>query len=172
MKRFNVTVLFAALAVSACSSSMSGPDVAEYQRTASSISSAATAHRSAMAAVGTLADCNAERDRYRGQMMPMIDRMQAMSGDMDSCMHSMGHTGYASMVDACASMRGELDRHMTAACASSTMSDNAAEAAMHEGRMTGWANTESGQAMQMQNMMGGSGMMGGGMMGNGMCRMQ
>jgi hypothetical protein len=142
--------------------SASGPDTADYERTASSISSAATAHRTAMASIANVSDCQTERDRYRAQVTPLVDHMQAMSGDMDSCMASMGHANAGSMGATCTSMRSELDRHMNAACASSAMSDNTAEATVHAQRMTTWANTESGQAAQLQSMMGGGGTMMGG----------
>lgn len=152
----------ALLAVGACGSSMSGPDTAQYRQLATSISAAATAHRDAMATMTGTIDCQAERDRYRAQVTPLMDRMQEMSGDMDGCMESMGHASDASMRASCTSMRDELNRHYGAACASATPRDNAAEASAHADRMTGWANTEAGQADRMHSMMGGSGMMGGG----------
>jgi hypothetical protein len=108
-----------------------------------------------MASVGTMAGCQAERDRYGAQMGPMVDQMNAMSGQMDGCMSMMGSAGASSFGSVCGSMQAELARHMGAACASADMSANASEATAHAQRMSGWAQSESSEAATMEPMMTG-----------------
>ena len=163
--KFHALAATSLFVITACASSASAPDTAEYQRVASSVSSAATTHASLTASMTDVAACTAERDRYAAQMRPLLDRMQAMSGDMDDCAAAMGRMGSGSMRATCSSMRDEMDRHMSAACASPTMSGDVDEANVHAGRMTTWANGEATTAGDMRRMMGG------GMMGGGSCHM-
>ena len=62
----------------------------------------------------------------------------------------------------CTSMRSELARHLGAACSSTNMAENAAEAGSHADKMHGWAQSEIERAQRMGTMMNGSGMMSGG----------
>ncbi len=55
----------------------------------------------------------------------------------------------------------ELDHHAAVACASTTMSDDHAEATRHAAAMVDWAGHQQARADDMSGMMGGS-MMGGG----------
>ena len=172
VRRLQMRSWIAFLALVGCGhSSGNMPDPAEFGRVASAISAAAGAHRAAIAAAATIADCQAERDRYGADVTPLLDEMQGMSGDIDSCMTNMGHTNATSMRATCASMHDEYDRHMRAACASSQMPDNASKATTHADRMMGWASTASNEAGDMRNMMGGAGMMGGSGMMNA-CQMR
>jgi hypothetical protein len=166
MNRSLGAVAFLALGLWACSSApATRGGVSRVQSVSSSISAAANAHSSMMGSVSNMADCMSERDRYGAQVGPMMDSLQSATSDMDACMPSNGGGAASSMTSICASMRGELQRHMGMACASATMSDDASEAALHASRMMGWAQQESDDAEGMR------GMMGSGMMGDGTCGM-
>ena len=160
MRPSPISSLVIAIAAIACGDTRAAPNAAEFARVASSISETADAHRTAIATVASVAACQAERDRYATQMGPLIDRLQAMSGSMDSCMAEMGHSNAASMVQTCASMRAEFDRHESDICASSDMNANAANTSLHANRMMTWASTASSEAGEMRRMMRGAGMMG------------
>jgi hypothetical protein len=158
-----LALVLVALGGVACGGGSSGVDPAAFGETASAISAAAEAHAAATAAFTQTSQCQAELSRYGTEMSAMIDHMQGMSGDMDACMSSLGHTQQATLGALCTSMAAELHRHMAAACAPSSLAGMITEADTHASTMMGMASTEESGATSMQMMMGGSGsgMMGG-----------
>jgi hypothetical protein len=157
-----LALVLVALAMAACGGGSSEVDPAAFGQAASDISKAAQAHASTTAAFTQPSQCQQELSRYGAEMNGMIDRMQGMSGAMDACMTSMGQPQGATMGTTCNAMTAEMQRHMAAACASSSLTDMMSEANTHASKMMGMASSEQSGASSMQMMMGssGSGMMG------------
>jgi len=136
--------------------SMTSADPAAYQQQALDLSAKVQAHRVLAADAGTVGDCTAEHTRYDGEVRPMLDKLQSLSGAMDSCMTKMGKAGDADMATTCTSMMSELDRHSTAACAADLAADKA-EAVRHCDAMKTWLDTENTRATFLKGGMNGMG---------------
>ncbi len=159
MMRITVAVL-AVTVFPACGRGAAAPDVAAYQQTVSELQLAVAAHQSDSAATTTVADCDAEHQRYDASIRPRLQRMSAMSGAMDGCGRTMGHPGALNLGSMCGSMQSELDRHAVAACAGDVAA-NHAEAARHCQLMRDWLGQQRAQASSMMNT--------GALMGGGRC---
>lgn len=155
-----------AVSLAGCGSSNEGIGPAEVQAfsgLSQDISAAAAAYATTAAGTPDVPACHAAHTDYRGEVGPMLDRMRAMSGDMDLEMERMGHAGSADMTCGADAMRAELAAHDAAACASADMAENHAEAARHAVEMEAWAEHQRERAEEMGGMMGMGGMgMGGG----------
>jgi hypothetical protein len=92
----------------------------EYKQSVSELQTAVAAHQSESV---TTPDCALEHQRYDDAARPLLQRMTMMSSGP---MRSM-----------CGSMRGELDRHATAACTGDAAT-NQAEATHHCQLMQDW----------------------------------
>ncbi len=160
--QFRMAALLALLA-SGCGSNMShtNADVQAYQALALGVSSGVQSYRSQAAAMADLASCNGAASQYDAQVRPMVQRMEDMSGSMDTMMDSQGRGSHGDMGCMSAAMRAELDEHKTMACASADMAANQAEATRHADSMEGYAAHQQARAEEMMSMMGG-GMMSGG----------
>ena len=155
MKTLIVVLAICAAGLVACSgdSSPATPDTLAYGRVANDLSGAVQTHRAASALFATQADCIDERERYDGRLAPLLQRMQETSGEMDACMAAMGHPEAPTLEDTCDSMRSELTRHMTAACASANADVQIAEANTHADRMMRWARLEFDGSARLGGMM-------------------
>jgi hypothetical protein len=139
-------------------SSNTRPDAAAYAALAQNISSAASSYGTAAAATTDVATCQSGHTAYDHQVRPMVEQMQGMSGDMDHEMSMMGRAGDADMTCGANAMMAELDAHAAAACTSTSMTDNHAEAMRHATAMESWATHQHERAEEMGGMMGTSGM--------------
>ena len=99
-------------------------------------------------APASASSCRSEHGRYEGEVRPLLDRMSAASGRMDSWMRCTA-AGPAEMEEGCQSMRAELDRHALAACSSSDATANIAELNRHHDAMAGWTRLEAEDASAM-----------------------
>lgn len=157
--RVRAAATVAAVVLAACGgSSEERPDAAAYAALAQNISSAASGYATAAAATTDVASCQSAHAAYDSQVRPMIAGMQGMSGDMDREMAMMGHTGDADMTCGAAAMMAEVDAHAAAACTSTAMTDNHAEAMRHATAMDTWATHQHQRAEEMGGMMGTPGM--------------
>lgn len=154
----NTGAIVLATIVLACGGGTS-PDIAAYQKLAADLAVTVDTHQTNVTTAAG-ADCIAERNRYGAAIRPMLDRMSDMSVDMDACMRDMGHATPTDMQSTCQSMRGELDDHLAAACATQ---DAAAEAERHATAMKRMLQHELDEASAMQDMMGNRSMMSTGM---------
>jgi hypothetical protein len=155
--------LVAAVAVAGCGdSTRDRPDVQAYAGLARQISGAAAAYGTADDAASDVPSCQSAHAAYDANVRPMVDRMRAMSGDMDREMEMMGHGDEADMTCGADGMMAELDRHRTAACTSADMAANHAEADRHATAMGQWAEHQRMRSEEMGGMMGMGGMGGSG----------
>lgn len=81
------------------------------------------------------AACIAAESIYDGQVRPMVEPMKQMSGAMDDRLQSRNGRDDADLGCGSEAMQVELDRHRVAACASSDMAANRAEAPRHAAMM-------------------------------------
>jgi hypothetical protein len=155
------------IALAACGGSTSGLDPAEIQSfntNAQAVSSAAATYETQAATMTSATTCAADQNAYDSQVRPLVGQMQGMGASMDAMMGSMNHLNAEDMGCAANAMMAELDRHRTAACASTTdMTPNKAEAQQHVATMTQWASHEMGRSHDLASMVG----MGMGTMGSG-----
>lgn len=161
-------VLAAVLVVAGCGSDsgdspgVGQADVQAYAALSRQISSAASGYRAAAEATVEVASCQSTHASYDAQIRPMVDRMRPMSGAMDQQMAMMGRTADGDMSCGADAMAAELDHHDAAACTSTVMSANHAEATRHATAMTTWADHQDARADEMGSMMGMGGMTGSG----------
>jgi hypothetical protein len=132
-------------------------DVRAYSELAQQISSAASTYGSAAAATSDVPSCQSGHAAYDAQVRPMVDRMRAMSGGMDSQMGMMGHTADGDMTCSSDAMLAELDRHHAVACTSTDMTEDHAEAGRHATAIEMWAEHQRQCTDNMGGMMGGTG---------------
>ncbi len=162
--------LAAALALSACGGSGSGvspTDVAAYQRSALSASSAVSTYQATTQSMAAPAECEAAAHQYAAQMNGALQVMHQTSSGMDEHMHSMGQSAAADMTCGADVMAQVLQQHLDVACSSADMAQNRALAAQHCQQMAADADHLQMRAAGMGAMTSGGGMMGsGGMMGN------
>lgn len=129
-------------------------DVQAYAALSQQISSAASGYGAAADATVDVSSCQSTHASYDAQVRPMVDRMRSMSGAMDQQMDMMGRTADADMSCGADAMAAELDHHDAAACTSTVMSANHAEATRHAAAMTTWADHQHARADEMGSMMG------------------
>jgi hypothetical protein len=159
-------VLAAVVVVAGCGNDSSGAsqaDVQAYAALSQQISSAASGYGAAAGATIDVSSCQSTHASYDAQVRPMVDHMRSMSGAMDQQMDMMGRAADGDMSCGAEAMAAELAHHDAAACASTVMSANHAEAARHVTAMTTWADHQHARADEMGSMMG----QGGGMMPSG-----
>jgi hypothetical protein len=122
-------------------------DAAAYRDLALRISDAAGRHRANDTNIADASSCRSEHSRYDAEVRPLLDRMSAMSGKMDSWMRCTG-AGLAEMEEGCQSMRAELDRHALAGCSTNSLV-NLGEVNRHYVVMADWAQREADDASRM-----------------------
>jgi hypothetical protein len=130
-------------------------DARAYTALAQQISTSASAYAAAAGSTSDVPSCQSRHAAYDGQMMPMLERMHAMSGDMDREMGMMGP--YGDMMCGADAMLAELAHHDAVACASTDMNANHAEATRHADAMQAWAEHQRASCAQMGGMMGSGG---------------
>jgi hypothetical protein len=151
-------VVAAAVAAGCGDSTRDRPDVQAYAGLARQISASAAAYGTADDATSDVAGCQSGHAAYDANVRPMVERMRAMSGDMDREMGMMGRAGEADMTCGADAMTAELDRHRTAACTSADMAANHAEADRDAAAMQAWAEHQRMRSEEMGGMMGMGGM--------------
>jgi len=156
---------FAGFLLASCADETPAPDVAAFRQFNEQLVAAVDTHQTNIPGMTDMAACTAERDRYEADVRPIVDRMRDMSAGMDDCMMAMGRDSMADMQTTCGGMNDELTTHMGAACTSSDLAQDRAEADRHCNAMRQMAQQEMGRA---DNMMQGGGMMSG-MMSGGTC---
>lgn len=149
-------LLFAMIPAAACGGHAWAPpranDAAAYRDVALQISGAVDRHlANGTTAAASSSSCRAEHGRYETEVRPLLDRMSAASGRMDSWMRCTD-AGPAEMENVCESMRAELDRHAFDACRSSDAALNLAELNRHRERMAEWARQEAEDASAMMTL--------------------
>jgi hypothetical protein len=163
------------LAAAACGGSGSAAatngDVQQLNTLSQQVAAAEGSYGAAAGAMTDMTSCAGAESGYHGQVLPMLDEMQAMGPAMDQRMSGMGHPGDADLACAADAMMAELDRHHGVACASpDDMAANMAEAAHHVDAMTQWADHQLARTHDMGARSGtGMGGMGGGGMTTGHC---
>lgn len=156
-----VGAVLVAGSLAGCGSSDEGVGPAEvqaYSGLSQDISAAASTYATAAEGTADVPGCHAAHTPYRAEVGPMVDRMLGMSGDMDREMERMGHAASADMTCAADAMHAELAAHDAAACTSTDMAVNHAEAARHASEMEAWAEHQRARAGEMGGMMGMGGM--------------
>ena len=152
--------LLAASVATGCGGSSPGSpgpgqaDVQAYAGLAQQISTAAFTYATAASATTDVPDCQSGHAAYDAQVRPMVDRMSAMSGDMDREMDMLGHADDADMTCGADAMAAEIDHHDAVACTSTAMSANHAEAGRHATAMEAWADHQHARSEEMGGMMG------------------
>lgn len=170
--RATFTLATLALTAVACGgSSGSGVSPQAMNELSRSIASAAATYGTQASAMTDAGACRSDESSYDAQVRPMVEQMQGMAPQLDQAMGSMGHGADADMTCAAKAMMAELDRHGSAACASTgDMGSNRAEADRDVAAMTEWADHQLVRSQAMASMMGtGMGGMGGGGMTTGHC---
>lgn len=147
-------LLTAVIAAGCGDSSDERPDVRAYAGLAQQISASASAYGTAAEATSDVPSCQSGHGAYDAQVRPMVERMHAMSGDMDREMATMGHTAEADMTCGADAMIAEFDDHHAVACTSADMTANHAEAGRHAAAMQAWAEHQRARSEQMGEMMG------------------
>ena len=158
------------LALSACGGSNAGvspTDVAAYQRSALSASSAVSTYQTTTQNMTTPAECQAAAQQYAAQMGAAIQAMHQTSSSMDEHMKSMEQPVAADMTCGADVMSQQLQQHLGVACSSGDMAQNRTIAAQHCQQMAADADHLQMRAAGMGAMTSGGGTMGGGgMMGS------
>lgn len=168
MRAISVLVgTFGVVLVSACggassagsSSNPSAGDVVQYQQLSLQTQAAVDAYGQTMTGtmVSTLAECQSVEDRYDGQVRPWISLMVQGSAAMDNLVATHGGSGEADVDCDANAMMQELDRHHSAACASSDLATDRAEAARHVQAMTGYTGHATERCDEMLSGLGGDG---------------
>lgn len=170
MRRLMLAGVVAAMAACGGSSDTSNTqDVQSFDTAGQDISAKVATYRAQAATMADMAACTAAENTFDGQVRPMVERMKQMSGAMDDRMRSMNGSDDADMGCGSDAMQAELDRHRAAACASSDMAMNRAEASQHADMMDELVTHQRGRAAELASMMGtgGNGSMMGGHMTDG-----
>lgn len=123
-----------------------GVDTRAYTALAQQISSSAAAYAAAAGSTSDVPSCQSGHAAYDAHMGPMLDHLHAMSGDMD---RQMGMMAYGDMMCGADAMLAELAHHDAAACTSTDMTANHAEAARHAAAMEAWAEHQRASCAQM-----------------------
>lgn len=144
------------------------PDLREWDTVSQELRSTVQGYREAMETAPTPERCAELRAAYLAELQPRMERMRAMSGDMDGCMRGMRHLEGADVEQTCRSMDGEIARYAEDGCASDDAVVNQSNAFAHCYYMLERLNDTDARSRQLGGMMG-EGMMGEGMMGGGMC---
>jgi hypothetical protein len=157
MLKMRYAFLALSLALAACGGSSSGitsTEIQSFTSAAQGVSTAAVTYGTQTAAMTSAGACASEHGTYDSHVRPLVGHMQDMGPAMDASMGSQHHAEDEDIACAANAMMAELDRHRTAACASTTdMALNKAEAQHHVASMTQWATHEMGRAHDLGTMM-------------------
>ena len=158
MKYVSLVAATALLSI-ACGQEVTAPDVEAFLQASRSAGATLEGHCSEEA---DSSDCGAAQERYEGEMGPLVERLYAMSPDMDACMRAMGHSGFADMMATSRSMMDEFRLHAHDACGVATTRSGEVERQRHCRVMGGLLEHQTARAESMLGMMGHENMMSGG----------
>jgi len=131
-----------------CGGSSLSDRIANYRATASALGASVEDHVHAQASAAP-DTCAAAMADYAQRAGGLVDRMRAMSGELDQCMSSLGRTDRADLAAGCAAIRGELDAHVRSGCSAP---DLPAELSRHAAAMKRHLNHELDRMGEMESM--------------------
>lgn len=168
MRALFATATLAVTAILLACGGQAAPDLEEWDTLSQELRSSVQGYREAMETAPTPDRCAELRQAYLAELQPRMERMRAMSADLDGCMRRMRHMEDADVEMTCRSMDEELARYAEDGCASEDAVVNQSNAFAHCYYMLERLNDTDARSRQMGGMMG-DGAMGDGMMSGGMC---